>query len=137
MTISEYDKQILERIWRHELTVSAAIKLLNPNSGRRITSSKKLGSEGVCWYCGNNGPTNKDHFYPRSKGGRLIVMSCFPCNNEKDNKTPLEWADYIQKKIDNGGIEVQKGERMIRATLTLWENTHREDFFTPKFLNTK
>lgn len=48
-----------------------------------------------CQYCGQKLPMsklNKDHVTPRDQGGKTtwtnIVMSCYPCNSHKANRTP-------------------------------------------------
>lgn len=48
-----------------------------------------------CQYCGQKLPMsklNKDHVVPRDQGGKTtwtnIVMSCYPCNSHKANRTP-------------------------------------------------
>jgi 5-methylcytosine-specific restriction endonuclease McrA len=50
-----------------------------------------------CQYCRDKLPMsslNYDHVIPRSKGGKTvwdnIVMSCYPCNDKKANRTPAE-----------------------------------------------
>lgn len=49
----------------------------------------------TCQYCSERLPMsllNKDHVLPRGQGGKTtwenIVMSCFPCNSRKANRTP-------------------------------------------------
>ena len=51
----------------------------------------------TCQYCGTKLPLSKlnyDHVVPRDKGGKTawdnIVMSCYPCNSKKANRTPAE-----------------------------------------------
>ena len=48
-----------------------------------------------CQYCGSKLPLsqlNYDHVVPRDQGGQTvwdnIVMSCYPCNSRKSNRTP-------------------------------------------------
>jgi hypothetical protein len=50
-----------------------------------------------CQYCGRRfkmSQLNYDHVVPRAQGGRTvwdnIVTSCYECNSEKANRTPLE-----------------------------------------------
>ena len=47
----------------------------------------------LCAYCGDNA-TTVDHIMPKSRGGGNtwdnLIAACFPCNNYKDNRTPLE-----------------------------------------------
>jgi 5-methylcytosine-specific restriction endonuclease McrA len=59
----------------------------------------------TCQYCGLKLPLSKltyDHVLPRSQGGRTvwenIVMACYPCNEEKANRTP-EKAKMPLRKV--------------------------------------
>jgi 5-methylcytosine-specific restriction endonuclease McrA len=52
---------------------------------------------GTCQYCGKTisiKDSSLDHVIPRSRGGKKIwkniVLSCVPCNQKKDDKTPQE-----------------------------------------------
>lgn len=52
---------------------------------------------GICMYCGERVAMHQmtmDHIVPESRGGRAtwtnMVLSCKPCNNRKDNRTPEE-----------------------------------------------
>lgn len=52
-----------------------------------------------CYYCdSSNIPLNKDHIIPKSIGGRLLVSSCFNCNNIKSNLSLFEF--YLLGRID-------------------------------------
>lgn len=57
----------------------------------------------VCFYCGADEPTDVDHVTPVSRGGGddrdNLVPACFPCNNEKNDRTPDEWRDW---RVQNG-----------------------------------
>lgn len=119
--MSDYIKHILVRVENKELTSSQAYKILYPLSKKSIRSGVKIGKIGTCWYCGDKGHTNKDHFWPKSKGGRLVVPSCLPCNSLKAAKTPLQWAEFVQLGINSNTIERKRGERIINATISLWE----------------
>lgn len=51
----------------------------------------------TCQYCATKLPMSKlnyDHVVPRHQGGQTvwenIVMSCYPCNEKKRNRTPME-----------------------------------------------
>ena len=51
----------------------------------------------TCCYCGKKFETKEltlDHVHPRSRGGKTewlnIVLSCYPCNTIKNDKTPAE-----------------------------------------------
>jgi 5-methylcytosine-specific restriction endonuclease McrA len=119
--MSEYIKHILERVEKRELTSSEAYNKLYPYTQKSIRSGVKIGRIGTCWYCGEKKETNKDHFWPKSKGGRLTVPSCYECNFLKKARTPLQWAEFIQLRVNSNLIEKKKGERIINATISLWE----------------
>lgn len=73
-----------------------------------------------CQYCGGRfepRDLNYDHVIPRSRGGKTewsnIVTSCFPCNEQKGDRTPQEarmplrhepvkpdWLPVVNKKFD-------------------------------------
>ena len=45
-----------------------------------------------CYYCGNGGELNKDHYIPRALGGGgkdNIVPSCLDCNSIKADLLPI------------------------------------------------
>lgn len=53
--------------------------------------------QNVCQYCSKNLPRkrlNIDHVIPKSRGGKStwenLVVSCFPCNTKKGDRTPEE-----------------------------------------------
>jgi hypothetical protein len=105
---------------------------IDPVRRLSVYRSRTLGNKYKCWYCGEEGETESDHFYPRSLGGMLKVCSCKKCNNEKADLTPLEWINYLRlvrnrwqrNKIKflqgQAEAEIIKIDRMIRASLTLW-----------------
>jgi len=64
-----------------------------------VYMAKIIGNKYKCWYCGRSGTMTADHFYPKSRGGRLKVMACTQCNKEKSGMTPLEWISYIDNMI--------------------------------------
>ena len=56
-----------------------------------------LRDQSTCQYCGHifsSRELNIDHVYPRSRGGKNtwenLVLSCFPCNTRKADRTPDE-----------------------------------------------
>ena len=76
---------------------------------------------GACAYCGDDTlaphELNYDHVLPRSRGGKTnwenCVMSCYPCNARKADRTPAEagmplrkvpqkprWLPVVHKKFD-------------------------------------
>lgn len=56
-----------------------------------------LGNKGVCFYCEEDKHTNRDHFFPKSKGGILIVHSCIDCNRAKADLIPSLWIKKVEK----------------------------------------
>ena len=60
----------------------------------RVTHRRILERDNhLCAYCGQKADT-VDHIMPKSRGGGNtwdnLIAACFPCNNYKDNRTPLE-----------------------------------------------
>jgi len=92
-----------------------------------VYEGRTLGNRLKCWYCGNDGFTNADHFWPKSMRGRLKVRSCSRCNKIKKNLTPNGFIDYLQslklksKSYYKHYYTDEQLDRMIRATSTLWE----------------
>ncbi|NEQ37919.1 MAG: HNH endonuclease [Okeania sp. SIO3I5] len=86
-------------------------KMVNPEiSGTEYQQGELMGYEvrqyllekfnRTCVYCGaKEVPFNLDHFHPKSKGGSNrvsnLVLSCVPCNQNKDNQLP---ADFLSDK---------------------------------------
>lgn len=70
----------------------------------QVKTGVKFGKKNVCLrdsfccqYCGKRFPMsqlNQDHVLPKSRGGKTvwtnIVLSCYPCNEKKANRTPEE-----------------------------------------------
>lgn len=67
--------------------------------------NKKLSHKpksGHCCYCCielNKHNYTRDHIYPKSLGGRVTKPCCKACNQEKGNKTLIEYAQFIGKKM--------------------------------------
>lgn len=38
----------------------------------------------------------RDHVVPKSLGGRITIICCVRCNNQKGDMMPDEWLDCIQ-----------------------------------------
>jgi hypothetical protein len=105
---------------------------VDPARRLNIHQARNLGNREKCWYCGAEGPTTGDHFYPKSLGGRLKVRACTSCNNAKADLTPLEWMKYLRQTRnrwsrikskflqEQADAEIAKINRMLRATFTLW-----------------
>ena len=80
-----------------------------------------------CWYCGDvlfPSTKTKDHFWPKSLGGRLKVCCCKNCNALKRNLTPNEFIKLMEKlknKHPHYAPWQKRFDRIINATETLWE----------------
>lgn len=77
--------------------VKSGVKFSKPNVCLR--------DDFTCQYCGTKLPMsrlNYDHVVPRHQGGKThwenIVMSCYPCNEKKRNRTPEE-ANMLLLKV--------------------------------------
>ena len=53
------------------------------------------GNKDKCFYCSNEEKCTKDHFYAKSKGGRVLVYACSICQGSKKDLHPLDWLSYI------------------------------------------
>jgi 5-methylcytosine-specific restriction endonuclease McrA len=53
----------------------------------------------TCAYCGVKGAGTVDHVLPKSRGGGNdwlnLVAACGRCNNDKADRTPLEWGHKL------------------------------------------
>lgn len=56
----------------------------------------------------------REHVYPRSRGGRLVIITCAKCNNEKGDMTPFEWIEHL---YNTGRNEI--AQMVIRTYLAL------------------
>lgn len=74
-----------------------------------------IGERGTCFYCEAKAETNRDHFYPKSKGGVLMVISCIQCNTQKGNLVPSKWI----KKNERRNIKQEKRDIIISNTRKL------------------
>lgn len=82
-----------------------------------IYKPRTLGNKTKCWYCGKEGVTNKDHFFPKQFGGGLIVRSCFECNESKGGLTPRQWLWKLKRE----GVPLIRYNRIETATISLWD----------------
>lgn len=65
-----------------------------------MQNKNKRGNPNKCYYCGNLEKCTKDHFYPKSKGGKLMVYACKVCQGSKKDLDPTDWAsNYISTHI--------------------------------------
>jgi 5-methylcytosine-specific restriction endonuclease McrA len=87
---------------KRDIKVPYVIQLVEydevPDLEIRLTRKNLMLRDGsTCQYCGKklrNDEATLDHVYPRSRDGDMswtnIVISCFPCNVKKRNRTPEE-----------------------------------------------
>lgn len=74
------------------------------------------GSKNRCYYCGQEENCTADHFYPKSKGGKLKVYACGLCQRTKANMTPDEFVEYIR---DHVAIDTDSVVRITHAVRSL------------------
>jgi 5-methylcytosine-specific restriction endonuclease McrA len=89
-------------------SVMVLMKYIVLTKGREVALSKRnlmLRDEHECQYCGKHlraDTATIDHVVPVSRGGRNTwkntVLSCKPCNNTKDNRTPQEAGMQLKRK---------------------------------------
>lgn len=74
-------------------TPPAAPKKKKPKAQRTPGQPRPILPE-PCAYCGGQADS-RDHLLPYARGGRRtpenMVPACQPCNNNKGDRTPLEW----------------------------------------------
>ena len=91
-----------------------------------VYESRTLGGK-HCWYCGEwlfHGIATADHFWPKSRKGRLKVRCCKNCNGMKGGMLPLYFIGFIQRVKEETPYKQNlhpKFDRMITATQTLWD----------------
>lgn len=88
-----------------------------------VYKNRTIGNPNRCFYCGAEGYTNADHFYPKCLGGRFKVRSCVSCNSEKKNLTPRKWIAYLRDQIEEDLNKREKYQRMLIASESLWKKT--------------
>ena len=106
--LEEYDDEIVAP----SITVRtpAVVRLTKGNvsikNAIRFTRLNVFARDGFrCQYCGERKETNAlnyDHVTPRVRGGKTnwenIVSSCYPCNDRKGSRTPLEAGMKLLRK---------------------------------------
>lgn len=88
--VAQFTKRVLRpKIIRLLKFVSLPYRKLAPTKNNIF---RRDGFE--CGYCLSKDDLTLDHIIPRSRGGRdswdNLVTCCKRCNNDKDNKTPVE-----------------------------------------------
>lgn len=65
--------------------------------GKAVKKKKKRRKKsGKYFYCGTHGKMTKDHYVPKSKGGRFIVPCRHDCNQRKADKMPEDFIRDFQ-----------------------------------------
>lgn len=76
------------------------------------------GGRFTCYYCGQKEPCTKDHFYPKSRGGILIVYACHVCQRVKGDMHPLMFVEYVN---GHNMFTFESKVRIARAVNSLWQ----------------
>jgi 5-methylcytosine-specific restriction enzyme A len=70
---------------------------------------KRKCAKGICYYCHEKikpQDLTMDHIVPLSRGGRSVkgnvAPACKECNNNKKQKLPYEWNDYLKNLEQQG-----------------------------------
>jgi hypothetical protein len=82
------------------------------------------GNKYKCYYCGQEEKCTSDHFYPKSREGRLKVYACKLCQRTKANMLPGEYMDYINNHV---AIDKDVKIRITRAIKSLLKLTNDPD----------
>jgi len=80
----------------------------------------KKGNPNKCWYCGQEEECTKEHFYPKSQGGNIIVYACRICQAAKGDLMPDKFVMYMNQHIL---IKDEKKERISTAVFSLMAQT--------------
>lgn len=76
-----------------------------------------------CFYCGCRGERcTRDHFWPKSIGGIVMVYACRICQISKANKLPDEWVE--QMIVADNRFSVRYKENIRIKVDKLWEHIH-------------
>ena len=82
------------------------------------------GSRHKCYYCGHEEECTADHFYPKSKGGRLKVYACGLCQRTKADMTPEQFVAYINNHV---AIDPSARIRITHSIRSLISLINREE----------
>jgi 5-methylcytosine-specific restriction endonuclease McrA len=82
---------------------------VNDLTGEQV-AEMMIEQDGVCSYCGlRRPPLVVEHIVPLARGGSHtrsnVTGACQPCNSEKYNRTPEEWAEARARKELRMGLE--------------------------------
>lgn len=106
--VLKYAKTVIRRADGSEVKIPLVIKLIKvirliyknkvPYTKRNVLIRDKF----TCQYCGSKRELTIDHIIPSSRGGKNTfencVAACKPCNNKKNDRTPIEAKMYLRKR---------------------------------------
>ena len=82
------------------------------------------GNKDKCFYCGQLETCTKDHFYPKSKKGRIMVYACQLCQGSKKDMLPMEFVSYMG---NHSAIKEQIKLRIKTAVISLLDKLENEN----------
>jgi 5-methylcytosine-specific restriction endonuclease McrA len=82
------------------------------------------GNKNKCFYCGQEEECTKDHFFPKSKKGRIMVYACQLCQGAKKDLLPMEFVKYIENHL---AVRFEIKERIKIAVTSLLEILEKEN----------
>lgn len=74
-----------------------------------------FGSKHKCGYCGQDETCTRDHFIPKSLGGKVMVWACEICQGTKKNYMPHEWVAYLRNHILFDKVMVDVVEAVVKS----------------------
>ncbi|MBA7539152.1 hypothetical protein ES705_31431 [subsurface metagenome] len=80
----------------------------------------KKGNPNKCWYCGQEEKCTKEHFYPKSMGGSIIIYACRICQAAKGDLMPNKFVEYIEQ---HDLIREEKKQRIRTSVYSLMDHT--------------
>jgi 5-methylcytosine-specific restriction endonuclease McrA len=111
--------------------VPSVIRLLKyrrvPRQNRSVSrKGLMLRDHNSCQYCARpflGKELTLDHVVPRSRGGdstwENLVACCFPCNNRKGNRTPVEAGMVLVKQPRQ--VSIHAKHRLMQGDELVWE----------------
>jgi len=72
--------------------------------------ARKCKKARLCFWCGRktrqgkgrSERLTKDHYVPKSKGGKFIVPACYQCNQAKAARMPSDFAQIMHLALTDG-----------------------------------
>jgi 5-methylcytosine-specific restriction endonuclease McrA len=98
-----------------------------PRHNRSVSRKGIILRDGnACQYCGSRLPAKDltlDHVTPRSRAGEStwenLVACCFPCNNRKGNRTPVEAGMVLAKAPRQ--VSIHAKHKMLAGDQAVWD----------------